>query len=71
MDVTGLAYDQYMSTHVLKPMGMNQSFYGMPDRKDTLLATGYRYDGKEVEGKIHVYPQQAAASLWTIIVMIQ
>ena len=28
MDVTGLAYDEYMSKHVLKPMGMRRSFYG-------------------------------------------
>jgi hypothetical protein len=30
-----------------------------------LLATGYKPDGKEVTGKFHVYPEQAAAGLWT------
>jgi hypothetical protein len=30
-----------------------------------LLATGYRVDGSEVEGKYHIYPEQAAAGLWT------
>src|SRR5262249_55092761 len=28
-------------------------------------ATGYRSDGKEVAGKIHIYPEMAAAGLWT------
>jgi len=68
MDVTGLSYDQYMQKNVLKPMGMTTSFYGQPagDNKiSSLLATGYQEDGKEVTGKYHIYPEQAAASLWT------
>ena len=28
-------------------------------------ATGYRSNGSEVEGKIHIYPEMAAAGLWT------
>jgi CubicO group peptidase (beta-lactamase class C family) len=33
--------------------------------KKTLLATGYEVDGREVPGKYHIYPEQAAAGLWT------
>jgi len=29
------------------------------------LATGYYADGKELKGKYHIYPEQAAAGLWT------
>jgi CubicO group peptidase (beta-lactamase class C family) len=68
MDVTGLSYDQYMQKNVLKPMGMTTSFYRQPvadDKISHLLATGHQNDGTEVPGKYHIYPEQAAASLWT------
>lgn len=66
-DVTGQPYDTYMRNKVLKPMGMSNSFYTQPPPadKENLLATGYYNDGKAVKGKYHVYPEQAAAGLWT------
>jgi CubicO group peptidase (beta-lactamase class C family) len=67
MDVTGQPYDTYMRENVLKPLGMTSSFYKQPGKDNTpsLLATGYKGNGEEVTGKYHVYPEQAAASLWT------
>ncbi|HET9824651.1 MAG TPA: serine hydrolase [Chitinophagaceae bacterium] len=67
MDVTRQPYDAYMWTNVLKPLGMTMSSYSQPPRADKqkFLATGYRADGQEVKGKYHVYPEQAAAGLWT------
>jgi CubicO group peptidase (beta-lactamase class C family) len=67
MDVTHQPYDKYMYDHVLKPFGMTGSTYAQPPVgvKPELLATAYRADGKEVEGKYHIYPEQAAAGLWT------
>jgi len=66
-DVTGLPYDVYMWENVLKPMGMDYSTYTQPppSSKQNLLATGYYNDGKAVKGKYHIYPEQAAAGLWT------
>lgn len=66
-DVTGLPYDTYMWSNVLKPMGMSNSFYAQPPPadKENLLATGYYNDGAAVKGKYHIYPEQAAAGLWT------
>ncbi|HLO58919.1 MAG TPA: serine hydrolase [Bacteroidales bacterium] len=66
-DVTGEPYDKYMADHVLVPLNMKNSFYTQPPPfiKKVNLATGYRNDGKEIEGKYHVYPEQAAAGLWT------
>jgi CubicO group peptidase (beta-lactamase class C family) len=56
-----------MWDNVLKPLGMTMSSYSQPPSKDKekYLATGYRADGKEVETKFHVYPEQGAAGLWT------
>lgn len=66
-DVTGQPYDTYMWNNVLNPMGMSNSFYTQPPPadKEYLLTTGYYNDGKEVKGKYHIYPEQAAAGLWT------
>jgi len=66
-DVTGQSYDTYMWNNVLNPMGMSNSFYTQPPPagKENLLATGYYNDGAAVKGKYHIYPEQAAAGLWT------
>jgi CubicO group peptidase (beta-lactamase class C family) len=66
-DVTRHPYDKYMYDNVLKPLGMNSSTYAQPpvDVKPELLATAYYADGKEMPGKYHIYPEQAAAGLWT------
>lgn len=52
---------------VLAPLGMTDSGYEqpLPAARARLAATGYRADGKPVEGKFHVYPEMAAAGLWT------
>ncbi len=65
-DVTGEKYADYMQKNVLQPLGMTQSSFNQPPSSDkqNLLATGY--NGKvEVVGKYHIYPEQAAAGLWT------
>jgi CubicO group peptidase (beta-lactamase class C family) len=66
-DVTSQPYDKYMWENVLKPMGMTYSSYTQPPPADRqgILATGYYNDGKPVKGKYHIYPEQAAAGLWT------
>lgn len=67
MDITHQPYDVFMQKNVLEPLGMTQSSYNQPPAKEkaSLLATGYRSDGLEVPGKYHIYPEQAAAGLWT------
>ena len=65
-DTTGEEYADYMLKNVFQPLGMKQSSFNQPPsaNKKNLLATGY--NGKvEVVGKYHIYPEQAAAGLWT------
>lgn len=66
-DLTNQSYDAYMQENVLNPLGMNSSFFTQPpkENKKKLLATGYHTNGEEVKGKYHIYPEQAAAGLWT------
>jgi CubicO group peptidase (beta-lactamase class C family) len=66
-DVTGEKYDEYMQENVLDPLGMKGSSYRQPPAgiDSALLATGYKPDGTPVTGKYNIYPEQAAAGLWT------
>lgn len=67
MEVTKKPYADFMQEFVLSPLGMTSSSYQQPPRTEMLplLATGYKPDGSEVKGRFHIYPEQAAAGLWT------
>ncbi|HEU6451856.1 MAG TPA: serine hydrolase [Gemmatimonadaceae bacterium] len=66
-DVTGEPFADVMKRLVLDPLGMKQSTYEqpLPERLADSAAVAYRSSGKEVEGRWHTYPEQAAAGLWT------
>ena len=66
-DVSGEPFAAYMNDAVLKPLGMTNSTFQQP-LSTTLAqrtATGYLSDRSEVPGRWHVYPEMAAAGLWT------
>lgn len=66
-DFTNQPFEKYMQNSVLKPLGMNESFFIQPpplEKKD-FLATAYNRDGSEVLGKYCNYPELAAGGLWT------
>jgi CubicO group peptidase (beta-lactamase class C family) len=67
IDLTGKTFPEFMRETVLEKIGMNDSSYNQP-----LLATwasrtaaGTYRDGKAVHGRWHIYPEMAAAGLWT------
>jgi CubicO group peptidase (beta-lactamase class C family) len=66
-DVTGKPFPQVMREQVLDPVGMRASTFEQPIPGAMLpkTATAYDGDGKPVAGKHHVYPEMAAAGLWT------
>lgn len=66
-DVTQQPYHQFMRKTIFEPLGMKTTSYEQPpsEANKNLLATGYRSDGKAVTGNYHIYPEQAAAGLWT------
>lgn len=67
MDITHMPYADYMKNAVLKPLGMSGSTYAQPpyDVDQSLLAVAYNSAGKPIKGNYHIYPEQAAAGLWT------
>jgi len=67
INTTHQPYDKYMYENVLEPLGMTGSTYALFPSGDIkpLLAAAYYADGSVVPGKHHIYPEQAAAGLWT------
>jgi CubicO group peptidase (beta-lactamase class C family) len=66
-DVSGQAFPDYMRDAVLKPLGMHESSYLQPPpaERARLNASGHLADRSLVAGRWHVYPEMAAAGLWT------
>jgi CubicO group peptidase (beta-lactamase class C family) len=66
-DVTERPFAQVMDERVLSPLGMTLSTYEqpLPPSRWGEAASAYRSDGTPVEEQWHVYPEQAAAGLWT------
>lgn len=67
IDVSGQTFPDLLNEVVFKKLGMEQSTYQqpLPTHLKADAATGYRADGKPVRGKWHIYPEMAAAGLWT------
>jgi CubicO group peptidase (beta-lactamase class C family) len=66
-DQSGLPFPVLMRDSVLKPLQMNHSTYEqpLPEALRAIAASGYDRSDKKVEGDWHVYPEMAAAGLWT------
>lgn len=67
VDQIGLPYPALMAASVLGPLGMTHSTFEqpLPAARVPEAAAGYHADGSEVPGKRIVYPEMAAAGLWT------
>jgi len=66
-DSTGEPFPTLMRRLVMVPLGMRDSTYEnpLPASKHARAATGYRAAGRAIPGGWHVYPEMAAAGLWT------
>ena len=66
-DVLGMPFPQLMHERVLGPLGMTNSTFEQPLPADRLdhVATAHDSNGEPVDGRFHVYPEMAAAGLWT------
>lgn len=64
-DVTHQPYERYMQERVLGPLGMTHSSFAQPPVQRSQLATGYDLDNHEIVGHYKLFPEQAAAGLWT------
>ncbi len=67
VDVSQEPFPQLLQRTVLARLGMRHSTYDqpLPAAQAAAAATAHNGDGKPIEGKWHVYPELAAAGLWT------
>lgn len=66
-DVSEMDFASLMDELVLQPLGMTSSTFSQPleGSLEDQAAAGYRVSGELVDMNWHVYPEQAAAGLWT------
>lgn len=67
MDVIQKPFPELMQELVFEPVAMRQSTYEqpLPAEKWDIAAAGHRPGSRPVPGKWHIYPEMAAAGLWT------
>ena len=67
IDVTGKPFPPFMQESVLGPLAMKKvrSNNLCRPRRRNCTATGHLQDRSLVKGKWHIYPEMAAAGLWT------
>lgn len=66
-DVSGDTFEAFMQSKVLDVLGMRSSTYMQlpPSALAARRASGHRPGGERIPGKLHLYPEMAAAGLWT------
>ena len=67
IDVSGKPFPELMQDSVLGPLAMTNSTFQqpLPSGRASQAATGHGNDRAKVVGRWHVYPEMAAAGLWT------
>ncbi len=67
IDTLKKPFPQLMSETVFQPLGLVHSSYEQPQpaARAAYSAVGHHIDGTPVPGKWHLYPEMAAAGLWT------
>jgi CubicO group peptidase (beta-lactamase class C family) len=66
-EVTGTPFPALLKALVLDPMGMTRSTYEqpLPEARRAEAASAHNSKGEVIKGKWHIYPEMAAAGLWT------
>lgn len=66
-DATGKSFPDLLTSLVLRPAGMAHSTFvqPLPSALAMRAAVAHQGDGKPVAGRYHLYPEMAAAGLWT------
>jgi len=66
-ELTGQPFADLLQATVLAPLGMGDSSYAQPPPQSVASALAHAHDGqgRAMNAAWHVYPEQAAAGLWT------
>ena len=66
-DVANESFESFMQSKVLDVLGMKSSTFSQspPPALAARRASAHRPGGQRIPGKLHIYPEMAAAGLWT------
>ncbi|MXR69886.1 serine hydrolase domain-containing protein [Shewanella insulae] len=64
-DTSEQPFSQLMQQLILKPLNMKQSSFEQPNELQDQIAKGYDSQQTMIEGGYHLYPEKAAAGLWS------
>ncbi|MCG9747559.1 serine hydrolase domain-containing protein [Shewanella sp. Isolate8] len=66
-DTSAQPFSQLMQQLILKPLNMSQSSFelALPNELQSQIAKGYDSQQSMIEGGYHLYPEKAAAGLWS------
>ena len=63
---TAMSYECFLSNNILEPLKMKHSFYSTEFKKyPKNIAFGHKGNGKTLKNNYNIYPELAAAGLWT------
>ena len=67
MDAFARPFTEIARERVLEPLGMDASTFEqpLPSVRDAEAARAHSWEGRSMDAKWHVYPEQAAAGLWS------
>ncbi len=67
MDITGKSFPDLTRQELFTPLRLKHSTYmqPLPDSLEKIASTAFPYKGVPIVGRYHVYPEMAAAGLWT------
>lgn len=67
MDFSGKTFPEIMQEKLFDPLKLHYSTYEqpLPNSKENLASTAFPWKGQPVQGRYHIYPEMAAAGLWT------
>jgi CubicO group peptidase (beta-lactamase class C family) len=67
IDALGEPFAEIMRERVLEPLGMTDSTFEqpLPAAQDATAARAHSWEGRSMDARWHVYPEQAAAGLWS------
>ncbi|HAA18440.1 MAG TPA: hypothetical protein DCP28_06610, partial [Cytophagales bacterium] len=67
LDTEAGSFQAQMQRQIFGPCGMKSSFFStaLTPQEEQRIAFGYKDNGKPLRAEYHVYPQMAAAGLWT------
>jgi CubicO group peptidase (beta-lactamase class C family) len=67
MDILGKPFPEIMSEELFEPLDLEFSTFEQPLPQDSYnnFSTGFLQNGIPINGKFHVYPEMAAAGLWS------